>query len=204
MEPGAAESVPLQDMHATLGELRPVLLKIAHTQLRNDVWAEDVVSETLVAALENAATFAGRSQLKTWVVSILRHKMIDHMRRFNREVSIEAQLEAGAIPDLDWLFTESGGRVDAPLDWSDPERALSRAEFIDILQLCIDRLPPALARVFMMREWLELDTGQICRQLDINRDHCFVLLYRARNRLRECLERRWFAGSAAAMGPPDA
>jgi RNA polymerase sigma-70 factor (ECF subfamily) len=188
-------TAPMQqeELHAALGELRPVLLRIARVQLRNDTWAEDAVSETLVAVLEGAHQFAGRSQLKTWVIGILRHKMIDQLRRFSREVSTDAASETAEDEIFDTIYAESGGRIEPPRDWGNPEESFARAEFFDILEVCVENLPATLARIFMMREWLELDTAEICKELGINRAHCFVLLYRARIRLRECLEQKWFA-----------
>ena len=180
-------------LHATLESLRPTLLKIARLQLRNDAWAEDAVSETLIAALEGATGFAGQSQVKTWVVGILKHKIIDQFRRGAREVSVESQMEATGAESLDELYQPDGHRVNPPLDWGDPEAALSRTQFFDVLQVCVEHLPAAMGRVFMMREWLELDTGQICKELGITSTNCFVLLHRARLRLRECLEMNWFA-----------
>jgi RNA polymerase sigma-70 factor (ECF subfamily) len=180
------------DLNQSLAELRPALLKIARLQLRNDTWAEDVVSETLIAALEGAGKFAGQSQLKTWVVGILKHKIIDHFRRAAREVSADAQVEAAEVETFDELYLPEGHRIDPPLDWGDPEDALSRTQFFEILQLCVDRLPVNLGRVFMMREWLEFETAQICKELAITSTNCFVMLFRARMRLRECLESNWF------------
>jgi RNA polymerase sigma-70 factor (ECF subfamily) len=175
-----------------LGAMRPTLLKIARLQLRNDAWAEDAVSETMIAALEGVHNFSGQSQLKTWVVGILKHKIIDHFRRAAREVSVEAQVEAAEVETFDELYTPAGHRVDPPLDWRDPEASLSRIQFFDVLQLCVDKLPKNIGRVFMMREWLELETDQICKELAITSTNCFVMLFRARMRLRECLEANWF------------
>jgi RNA polymerase sigma-70 factor (ECF subfamily) len=180
-------------LHGALRELRPTLLRIARLQLRNDAWAEDAVSETTLAALEGAAGFAGQSQLKTWVVGILKHKIVDQFRRAAREVSLEAQIEDAGADSLEDLYRPDGHRVSAPLDWGEPEAALSQAQFFEVLQVCVERLPPALGRVFMMREWLELETPAICKELGIQPTHCFVLLHRARLRLRECLEANWFA-----------
>jgi RNA polymerase sigma-70 factor (ECF subfamily) len=181
-----------------VGDLRPTLLRIARLQLRNDTWAEDAVSETLISALEGVDRFGGQSQLKTWVVGILKHKIIDQFRRAGREISIEAATEAAQVESFDELYTPDDHRVNQPLDWGDPEAAYSRVQFFDVLQLCVDELPPALARVFMMREWLELDTAQICKEVGITATNCFVMLHRSRMRLRECLELRWFATEAAA------
>jgi RNA polymerase sigma-70 factor (ECF subfamily) len=179
-----------------VAELRPTLLRIARLQLRNDTWAEDVVSETLISALEGADRFGGQSQLKTWLVGILKHKIIDQFRRCGREVSIEAATEAAQVETFDELYAPEGNRLHEPLDWGDPEAAYSRVQFFDILQMCVEELPAALARAFMMREWLELETAQICKEMNISATNCFVILHRARIRLRECLESRWFAAEA--------
>jgi len=180
-------------LQRAVAELRPTLLRIARLQLRNDAWAEDAVSETLISALESAARFGGQSQLKTWVIGILKHKIIDQFRRCGREVSIEAAAEAAQVETFDELFADDGHRLNKPLQWGDPEAAYSRVQFFEILQMCVEELPAALARVFMMREWLELDTARICKEMDISATNSFVMLHRARMRLRECLEHRWFA-----------
>jgi RNA polymerase sigma-70 factor (ECF subfamily) len=180
-------------LHRTLEGLRPTLLRIARLQLRNDAWAEDAVSETLLAALEGAAGYAGNAQVKTWVVGILKHKIIDQFRRGGREVSAEAQMEATGAETLDDLYRANGHRHQAPAEWGDPEAMLSQSQFFAVLQECVDRLPAGLGRVFMMREWLECGTDQICKELGITSTNCFVMLHRARLRLRECLEANWFA-----------
>src|SRR5258708_5376433 len=187
-----------QSLHQAVGELRPALLRIARMQLRNDTWAEDVVSETLISALEGVDRFGGQSQLKTWVVGILKHKIIDQFRRSGREISIDAAVEAAQVESFDELYTPDDHRVNEPLDWGDPAAAYSRVQFFDVLQTCIDELPPPLARLFMMRERLDLDTAQICKEVGISATNCFVMLHRARIRLRECLELRWFATEGAA------
>ena len=190
-----------QQLAHTLDSLRPTLLRIARLQLRNDTWAEDVVSETMIAALEGAADFAGQSQVKTWVVGILKHKIIDQFRKSSREVSVEAQMEAADVENFDELFLDNGHRVTPPTDWGDPEANLSRTQFLEILQLCIDKLPANLSRIFMMREWLEYETDQICKELAITSTNCFVMLYRARMRLRECLELNWLEGRSRETSP---
>lgn len=181
----------------TLAELRPTLLRIARLQLRNDAWAEDVVSETLIAALEGRERFSGQSQLKTWVVGILKHKIIDHFRRGSREVSIDEYGDESRDDLVEELFRTDGHRVNPPLDWGDPEATLSQQQFFEILQACVDRLPAALGRVFMMREWLELDIAQICKELGITATNCSVMMFRARMRLRECLEVNWLGGQGS-------
>jgi RNA polymerase sigma-70 factor (ECF subfamily) len=186
------------DVEEQLAALRPSLLAIARLQLRNETWAEDAVSETMVAALEGAGRFAAQSQLKTWVVGILKHKIIDQFRRARREVSADAQVEAAEAETFDELFAPDGHRASMPLEWGDPERSFERTQFFDVLQACVDHLPAGLARIFMMREWLEYETSEICKELDITSTNCFVMLYRARMRLRECLEMNWFGARGRA------
>jgi RNA polymerase sigma-70 factor (ECF subfamily) len=180
------------DLEGELAALRPSLLAIARLQLRNDAWAEDAVSETLIAALEGARDFAARSQFKTWVVGILKHKIIDQFRRAQREVSADAAVESGVVETFDELFAADGHRAAMPLDWGDPQGNVERTQFFDVLQACVDHLPASLARVFMLREWLEYETAEICKELGITTTNCFVMLFRARMRLRECLEMNWF------------
>ncbi|SPE20036.1 putative ecf-family RNA polymerase sigma factor transcription regulator protein [Burkholderiales bacterium] len=177
--------------------LRTTLLRVARLQLRNDTWAEDAVSETMVAAIEGLAAFDGRSQVRTWVIGILKHKIIDQFRRRSREVSMESQQELADGDALEDLFDHSGHRVAAPLEWGDPEANMSRGEFFAVLQACIDQLPAPLGRIFLLREWLEFDTSEICKEMKVTSTNCFVMLYRARLRLRECLDLNWFAGEGA-------
>jgi RNA polymerase sigma-70 factor (ECF subfamily) len=173
-----------------IAEMRPLLLKLAMLQLRNQPWAEDVVSETTIAAIESAKRFEGRAQLRTWVVGILKHKIVDHLRRQTREVSIDAG-DDGSGAALEDLFNDAGSRVAPPLEWGDPEKALTQQQFMEALQACIAQLPDAQGRAFLMREWLGCETEEICRTLGVTANHCNVLLFRARMRLRECIESRW-------------
>lgn len=178
---------------SALGALRPALMKIARLQLRNDAWAEDVVSETMIAALEGAASFAGESQLKTWVVGILKHKIIDQFRRSSREISVEAAVEASEAESFDEVFALDGHFAQRPLPgWGDPEDSLSQVQFMERVQACVDKLPPNLGRIFMLREWMGWETDEICKEMGITPTNAFVMLYRARMRLRECLETSWF------------
>lgn len=182
----------MSDFALQVETLRPQLLRFARTQLRNEAWAEDAVSESVVAALERPAAFAGQSQLKSWLIGVLKHKLIDQLRRNTREATILVG-EDGEDLDDD-LFLPDGHWREAPQDWGDPDAACCQKEFFEILQACCDHLPPVQARVFMMREWLELDSGEICTQLAISAGNLWVLLHRARLRLRDCLQLRWFDG----------
>ena len=177
---------------AQVEALRPQLMRFARSQLRNDAWAEDAVSDTLLAALEKPQGFGGQSQLKTWLVGVLKHKVVDQLRRHSREATI-LTLDDGE--DLDEsLFDATGHWRHAPQDWGNPEASFGQRQFFEVLEACCDQLPSTQGRVFMMREWLELETDEICKELQITSTNLWVLLHRARLRLRECLQIRWFAG----------
>ncbi|MDC6165874.1 sigma-70 family RNA polymerase sigma factor [Paucibacter sp. XJ19-41] len=184
----------MSDYAKAIEALRPQLLKYARLQLRNAAWAEDAVSETVLAALEKPQAFAGQSQLKTWLVGILKHKLIDQIRRNCREMSTTA--EDGTDLD-DELFHPDGHWREAPQDWGDPEQALRQLEFMKVLEACVELLPGQQGRLFMMREWLELDSDEICKALAITPTNLWVMLHRARLRLRDCLQLNWFAGPSA-------
>ena len=181
-------------LEADIAVLHQPLLRFAKLQLRNDSMAEDVVSETLLALLEKPGRFEGRSSLRTYATGILKFKIIDVLRQRGREVHIEPMDEQSTDDALDALFQRDGHYNAPPPAWQQPERALEQGQFFDTLQICVDRLPAKMGRVFMMREWLEQDTDSICVELDITANHCGVMLYRARMQLRECLERNWFQG----------
>jgi RNA polymerase sigma-70 factor (ECF subfamily) len=185
------------DFAAELDSHRGYLLRVAQLQLRDADLAEDVVQETLLAALAGGG-FSGKSSLKTWLTGILKHKIVDAIRRKQRAPVAVAQFADGEsdIDEFDALFKESGAWESPPADWGDPEASLGRRQFFEVMDLCLEKLPPNTARVFVMREVLELETDEICKELSITANNLWVILYRARMALRVCLEQNWFAGAA--------
>jgi RNA polymerase sigma-70 factor (ECF subfamily) len=175
--------------------LRPQLMRYARSQLRNEAWAEDAVSDTLLAALEKPQSFSGGSQLKTWLVGILKHKLIDQLRRQSREATVLDAEDAQDVDEL--LFDNTGHWRETPASWSEqPEGLLRQRQFMAVLDACVEQLPSTQGRVFMMREWLELETEEICKELVITPTNLWVLLHRARMRLRECMQLNWYSGES--------
>ena len=164
---------------------RTYLLRYARLQLRDPHAAEDAVQETLLAALKGEAGFGGRSNLRTWLTGILKHKIVDAIRRAARDPQPMPE-----VAELDALFDETGHWDDPPVAW--PENSLEQKQFFAVLEACLARLPVKTAQVFMMREHMGFETDEICKELAVTPTHCWVLLYRARMALRECLQTNWF------------
>jgi RNA polymerase sigma-70 factor, ECF subfamily len=181
------------------GELavhRDYLYRFALAHLRDSARAEDVVQETLLAAVESRSAFSGKAQVRTWLTGILKHKIMDVFRRQARE----APMQAAEVPedDLDDLYFDSGNRDhwrSFPQTWADPEQSFEQKRFWEVLDACSKRMPAQTARVFVMRELMGLETDEICKELGVSANNCWVMLYRARMSLRQCLEMKWFAPS---------
>ena len=182
---------------------RPYLLKFARLQLRNEAWAEDAVSDALLAALSKPQSFAGKAQLRTWLVGILKHKVVDTLRANLREPNVADMRGAteGDDPEVDLIdaigFKQDGHFTDKPAHWGNPDQDLSQRQFMAVMDACISKLPPVQGRLFLMREWLELDAEEVCKTLNITSTNLYVQLHRARLKLRECLQLNWFGQIAA-------
>ncbi len=176
---------------------RPQLLRYARLQLRDESAAEDVVQDTLMAALQATGSFRGESSLQTWLIGILRRKLIDRLRVGRREVSAEdAGLDAELADDtglVSRLFRENGHWAAAPASWREPEAALDQADFFAAFEMCVEGLPQRTAQAFILREVDGLEAAEICKELGLSTSNYWVLMHRARLRLRECLEKRWFS-----------
>jgi RNA polymerase sigma-70 factor (ECF subfamily) len=175
--------------------LRADMLRFADLQLRDRALAEDLVQEAIEAALRKSSSFNGQSTLKTWVFAILRNRIIDHLRQASRTVNMSSLVD----DDDDWhekleaIFTERGAWRDGPrpVAWPDPEESMQTRQFWTVFETCLDHLPAATGRVFMMREFLGFESGEICRQLSISTSNCHVILHRARLKLRTCMDTGW-------------
>ncbi len=179
-----------------MSELRERMLKFARLQLADPGMAEDAVQEALAGALRNAKAFAGRAAFRTWVFAILRNKIADQIRHKRRQSQLIA-MPLGNFPDEDEprYFDAKGhwAPENRPSDWGNPEVELLGKDFWRVFEACLDHLPPDQGRVFMMREFVEMETAEICSEIGITTTNMHVLMHRARLRLRTCLEGHWFA-----------
>jgi RNA polymerase sigma-70 factor (ECF subfamily) len=177
-----------------------MLLKYATLQLRNAAQAQDVVSEVVLAALEKPESFSGKSSVNTWLVGILKFKIIDQFRRSKRETTVSNGNDGDneTFSELEKLMFDDTGHGSEPVAmWASPtiapDATLQEKQFFAVLEACVKDLPEQQGRVFMMREWLELSTDDICKELSLTTSNLWVLLHRARTRLQVCLNTRWFA-----------
>lgn len=172
------------------------LLRYALARVGDHATAEDLVQETLVTAVAKISEFAGGSTMRTWLVGILRHKILDHYRWKGRHPGDQPSHDETHGGDADPWFTSLGAwRMDPNVGLEalgdDPARALERSQLRAALQFCIDHLPKSLHRVFVLRELEELDPDAACEAAGISRDSLAVFLYRARQALRACMQKKW-------------
>lgn len=170
-----------------------VLYRYALARVRKPEVAQDLVQETLLAAMRSYEKFAGQSSVRSWLCGILKHKLCDYFRKRGRETS---------FTDLEFLADECGDRfvpkgfwvhMDGPREWRpDADEVMHRAEFWETMRTCLGTLPERIATVFMMREMDEIESKEICATLAISESNLWVMLHRARMALRDCLAMNWF------------
>jgi RNA polymerase sigma-70 factor (TIGR02943 family) len=181
-------SLPDDDVLASLVER---LLRYARSKLRNEAMAEDAVSETLLAALETPCGFDSPTRTTAWLFGVLKHKLIDQLRKMHREQPGGDMTVECDHAELTWsgAWSDGGGRE------HDPERILAQRQLMALLTNACDVLPQQQARAFQMREVLDMDADTICDRLGISQGHLWVLTHRARRHLRQELLRH---GAASA------
>jgi RNA polymerase sigma-70 factor (ECF subfamily) len=163
---------------------RYALLRVSDPDL-----AGDLVQDTFLSALKGAENFRGGSTVRTWLIGILKHKIIDHYRRDKVEVLASDAAAGSEDDDLD--------HVDRASDrWSEaPSQLVENREFWATFTSCLEGLPEVHRRAFSLREFDGLPGEEICKILDVTPSNLWVILHRARAKLRRCLEINWFEGA---------
>lgn len=185
------EKQPISNPETWVDEHGDALFGYALGRLKNRASAEDVVQETLLAALRSQDRFSGTSSVRTWLIGILKHKIVDLIRRESREQPSE-EIETMEAPE-ELFFDKKGHWRIKPVDWQvHPDRILEQKEFMAVLRNCLAHLPDRLHHLFVLRELEDRDSAEICKDLDITPTNLWVMLHRARMRLRGCLTENWF------------
>lgn len=172
-----------------LEQIRAQMLKFAELQLHHADLAEDLVQEAFLSAFKNLANFKHQSAFKTWVFAILKNKIIDYLRQKGRFV-LESEVEAENATNH--FFDETGHwKIDYyPSELQDEEERVYSDEFWLIFETCLMCLPAKQAKIFMMREFLELSSEEICQETQLSSSNLHTSLYRARLQLQNCLSRK--------------
>ena len=167
------------------------LYRFALSRIKDQAVAEDLVQETFLAALHGRKSFKGHSAVKTWLSAILKHKIVDYVRKKSRERTIS---ETDTITEtVDGFFHKNGSWKIRPEKWKlDPSKIYEQSEFMDTFFKCLAELPDRLSKAFILREMEGYSTKEICNALQVSATNSWVMLYRARMFLRRCLELDWF------------
>lgn len=180
-----------------LDEHGDALFRYARSRVSTREQAEDLVQDALVAAIQSRRRFEGRSTVRTWLLSILRRKIVDHYRRASEgHPAAGAGAGGDADPIRGHFFDEGRHWRKALSSWKTPAEAMESREFWDVLDSCLGRLPRPLASAFALRELEGLEMGEVREALSLNAGLLRIRLHRARLLLRECLERNWFGEDA--------
>jgi RNA polymerase sigma-70 factor (TIGR02943 family) len=160
--------------------------------------AEDLVQETFLSALKSRGNFRGQSSEQTWMISILKNKIIDHYRKLGNS-------REKMILDKNWETSgeESPFQKEGPLKghWikekapgsygNSIEKMIDSREFQHILELCLSLLPEKWAAAFTLKVMEEFESDEVCKDLGISSSNLWVIMHRARLKIRDCLEKRW-------------
>lgn len=192
--PSRPERAQLTDPDQWVDRHGDALFRFALTRLGDRHAAEDLVQETFIAALRSGG-FTGQANERTWFIGILKHKLVDHLRRRGRERT-DDRVPLGS-QHFEKVFDSRGAWRVQPGAWpsssaSDAAGVLDKREFWEVFQRCLDGLPQRLRTIFSLREVDERPTKELCEVMELTPGHLAVLLYRARMGLRACLEEHWF------------
>ena len=152
--------------------------------------AKDIVQDTFFAGLKSAKNFEGKSSERTWLVSILKRKIIDYYRKTNSkkgQAEVRMNFYSDGDNEGDWIEER------VPKTWeNEAEKSIENKELNQQLASCIAALPEKYRLVFTMKTIQDFDTEEVCNELEISASNMWVLIHRARTQLRKCMEDNWF------------
>jgi len=167
------------------------LFSYAISRISSREVAEDLVQETMLSAFQAKDKFRGGSSERTWLISILKRKVIDHYRKQSRNPEVISDTASffykGGANDGSWSTDHAPGSWDQYKMDDEDDGAL-----LKVIQYCISLLPSKMQNTFSMKTLDEISTEEICKELGISESNLWVLLHRARLQLRECVENQWY------------
>ena len=185
-----AEAQVLLNTNKWIDNYADYMYNYAVVRVNDGDLAKDLVQDTFFAGLKSAKNFQGKSTERTWLISILKRKIIDHYRKINSKKG-QAEVRMNFYDDGEnegnWLEER------VPQSWDNQsEKSIENEELKSQLESCIDALPEKYAMVFRMKTIQEFETEEICKELDITASNLWVIIHRARTQLRKCMEDNWF------------
>ncbi len=179
------------DPQKWLEQYGDLLYQYALPRVNDTSIAEDLVQDTFLSALKGLENYKGEASEKNWLFAILKNKIIDHYRKRSTEQAVLA------IPDMhimdDHWFNEEGGWVESrmPNDWQPASSLVERKEIQQIIAGCKDHLKTMQKNVFILKYMEDMNSGDICKVLNITPSNYWILIHRARLQMRECVEKKW-------------
>jgi RNA polymerase sigma-70 factor (TIGR02943 family) len=160
------------------------------SRINNHDLAKDLVQDTFFAGLKAKDNFQGKATERTWLISILKRKIIDHYRKINSakgKAEVKMNFYSDGEREGEWIEER------VPNSWgTDFEKSIENDELSVVLEKCIDNLPEKYAMVFRMKTMQHFETEEICKELEITSSNLWVIIHRARTQLRKCMEDNWF------------
>ncbi len=160
------------------------------SRINNHDQAKDLVQDTFFAALNAKDNFQGKASERTWLISILKRKIIDYYRKINSakgKAEVKMNFYSDGEREGDWIEER------VPTDWNaEVEKNIENDELTIALEKCINNLPEKYAMVFRMKTIQQFETEEICKELEITSSNLWVIIHRARTQLRKCMEDNWF------------
>lgn len=166
------------------------LFNFAVARVSNAEIAKDLVQETFFAGLKSAKNYKGEAAERTWLIAILKRKVIDHYRKINSKkgkAEVRMSYSTSSDSEGDWLEE----RVADPFSTLE-NSAIENEELGSAIHSCISKLPRKQALVFKMKTIQGISTEDICNELEINPSNLWVMIHRARTALMDCLNENWF------------
>ena len=169
---------------------RNSLFKYAISRLGDADLAEEKIQETFLSALQSRKRFQGLASEKTWLISILKRKIYDHFRRIGREKQFKLTFPI-ECSRYDVFDRRSMLALRSRVWFSDPSMVYEQKEFLKIIKHALSELPERMAQAFILREVIELSSREICEFMDLSIRNLYVMVHRARKRLRDDLQLKW-------------
>jgi len=152
--------------------------------------AKDLVQETFFSGLKGQTNFRGEASERTWLISILKRKIIDHYRKINSakgKKEVRVNFYADGDNKGNWIEER------VPMSWGDSaEKNIENDELKVALDDCIANLPEKYRTVFLLKTVQNYETEEICNELGITASNLWVIIHRARQQLRRCIEDNWY------------